>query len=75
MTSHGDEMRLPLSKIRRRILDIVRRNPEIDPSDVADEIGVHVETVKRNYRWLAAHGFGEVIPGLGRGNTTRFYPQ
>jgi predicted ArsR family transcriptional regulator len=68
-------MRLPLSKIRRRILDLVRTNPDLTPGDVAEQVGVHVQTVKRNYRWLAKNGFGRIIQGHGRGNATHFIPQ
>jgi UDP-2,3-diacylglucosamine pyrophosphatase LpxH len=76
MTSQGEgEMRLPLSKIRRRILDTVRANPDLTPDDVAKQVGVHVLTVKRNYRWFEAHGLGRIIHGHGRGNVTHFIPQ
>jgi predicted ArsR family transcriptional regulator len=76
MTSPGgDEMKKPLSIVRRRILELVKRNPDLTPADVAAEIGVHVQTVRRAYRCLAAEGYGTYTPGQpGRGHVSEFRP-
>jgi predicted ArsR family transcriptional regulator len=76
MTSPGDEMKIPpLSRVRRRILELVRANPTLTPRDVAAKVGVHVQTVRRAYRWLAKNGYGTLRPGEpGRGNAAEFCP-
>lgn len=76
MTSpRGGEMKKPLSRVRRRILELVKRNPDLTPADVAAEVGVHVQTVRRAYRCLAREGYGILTPGhAGRGHVSEFRP-
>jgi hypothetical protein len=62
------------SRTRQRILDVIRANPDLSPYDVAEQLKIHVQTVKKAYHWLASRGYGRIIAARGRGNMLRFIP-